>query len=197
MKKLILLVPVLLFFIGIQAQNDKIYPVKGFRPINNCKIIKVLNGNVVYYSKLFKNDSIPAKAIIKDGNYIKLVDDDTVTAPTLAEPNKTELYKGHDYHYYGRLYSNAITTRNTGIGLAIVGLGCTIGGVLLNQKTGGDDSAALVYLGGSLMVDVGAFLWIYGGIKAKNNLNAMTMTRLKVDVSFGPTNNGVGLALNF
>ena len=53
-----------------------------------------------------------------------------------------------------------------------------------------------MYWGGALLTDLGIVLWISGGIKSKNNKRAMELTKRNVNLSFGPTMNGVGLLLS-
>ncbi|NQU34203.1 MAG: hypothetical protein HQ521_13305 [Bacteroidetes bacterium] len=76
-------------------------------------------------------------------------------------------------------------------------IGCAIGGSLGLINSHGDKGATLLYLGGAIIGDLGIVLWISGGIKASNNKDAMEKVQKSTNLSFGPTNNGVGLILKY
>jgi len=71
----------LLLIIGIHlmaqnSSNDIIYPIDEAKPIKNCKIIRIENGNLVFYTLMGKERSIKAMLIKKDGKYIDLSEDE-------------------------------------------------------------------------------------------------------------------------
>ena len=198
MKRIISTIGIILSVIFIQAQTDIIYPAKGKAIIRKCEITDVKNGNMVYYTKDSISEVVEAVAINKDGNYSKLSIEKTTNNISPFQPG---LYKGHDYDYYGRLYSGALTKRNIGIGLTFFGVSISLVGALLPINTYGSSTTAkaakILFYGGALMADVGAVLWISGAIKASNNKNAMEMTKKSVNLSLCTTNNVVGLVLTF
>ena len=55
------------------AQNkalDVIYPIHGNDSIADCHIIKIRNGNLIYYQYMGQEDTIRAIAVVKKGEYI-------------------------------------------------------------------------------------------------------------------------------
>lgn len=111
--------------------------------------------------------------------------------------DQSGLYRDHDYDYYGRLRSGALTKRNIGIGLTVAGISSVIAGAVGLANSPGNKSASILLLSGAIISDVGIVLWISGGIKASNNKEAMEMTKRNTNISFRTTSNGVGLVLNF
>lgn len=197
MKSTILIIAIVLITMVIKAQSDIIFPEEGNKPIRHCKITEVRNGHTVYYIKNFITDSVEAVAISKDGNYITFNSRIEDSSQVIIAVDKPQLFEGHNYDYYGRLQSNALIKRNVGVGLTFFGVGCAIGGSLGLINSPGDKGATLLYLGGAIIGDLGIVLWISGGIKASNNKDAMEKVQKNTSLSFGPTNNGVGLILKY
>lgn len=192
MKTLTIIIAILGSAVLLNAQTDIIYPAEGGNIIFDCKINEVKNGNKVYYMKDSTSDSVLAVAITKDGNYIDLseyvskMNRDKVT----NRGSQTGLYRGFDYDYYQEKHSKATSLEGIGLMITTIGVG----------------SAALGYFGiisddyfiaGVMLLNIGLPLAIMGSVMAANNRKAMEMTKSNTNLSFGVTNNGVGLVLNF
>ncbi len=152
---------------------------------------------MVYYTKHLISDSVEAYAITKDGNYITLrLDKKNLYYNNIDFENGSYSYKGHDYRYYERKYKKALAPFIAGTILAPIGATLLILGV--NSKfERGDPTRILMVAPGYIITNVGISLLIYWGIKSFNNKQAMNRIRNYSNLTFGPTNNGVGLVLNF
>lgn len=197
MKKLVLLTFVLYMGIMAQAQNDVIYPAEGGQIISNCRIDEVRSANEVYYTKDGMQSHIRAVAISQDGVYISLAGNMNGVTPKVTEQPQERggLYRGHDYSYYSQLRRGALAKRNTGIVFTFLGLGACVAGSMMLIDNPNDEAGAGLYIGGAVIGDIGIVLWIAGGIKAANNRKAMEQCHNNLKLSFGPTQNGVGLKL--
>jgi len=192
---------ILLVFIGIQVfgQSDIIYPAKGNKVIDSCEITQVKNGNVVYYTKDSLSNVIVAVAINQNGTYIALSNDPDNNNSKSYQSNQSGLYRGHDYDYYNKLYKRAKGSAGFGGFMTIIGLGGSIAGsvMTLDDQTNNDEAAFIATIAGAVLFNIGLPVWISSGVKKRNNKNAMEMTNRNTNLSFGTTNNGVGLVLNF
>lgn len=200
MKKLTLIN--IIFFIAIisNAQTDEIYPIEG-EPIRDCKITEVRNGNIVYYIKNFHDHNIEAVAIIRNGNYTALSSYNTnqYNPNSSSNSSQTGMYRGHDYSYYQKLYKRAQGSAGFGSVMTVLGLGGTIAGTImtLDDKVKNDETAEILYIAGAISFNIGLPVWISSAVIAANNKRAMEMTSSSTQLSFGITNNGVGLVFNF
>lgn len=200
MKKIAIIIPIFFFSVVLIAQSDIIYPVKSKKVIRNCKITQVKNISMVYYTKHFISDSVEAYAITKDGNYITLsLDKINLYDNNLDFKNGSFNYKGHDYSYYEHKYKRALGSFIAGTILAVpVGATLLILGVTsANGLEKGDPGRIILVAPGYIITNVGISLLIYGGIKSHNNKRAMNRIKKYSNLTFGPTNNGVGLVLRF
>lgn len=80
----------------------------------------------------------------------------------------------YDFKYYEKLYYKSKSNRNLGVMLTLIGVGLsTMAYFTENSNYKQSNVAGILLLGGGVAIDVGAFLWIYNGIKAHNNKKAM------------------------
>jgi hypothetical protein len=200
MKKLILLFTILFFAVVLNAQTDIIYPAEGGNIIFDCKINEVKNGNNVYYSKDSISDVVVAVAITKDGNYIDLSEYVKKLKNDMSLPEGSEragLYKGNNYEFYKLQYKKSKSQVTAGIIFTVLGVGGILAGARIDSSNDSEQLARGFYIGGLVFVTFGVPVWISGSIKAANNKRAMELTKSTTHLSFGTTNNGVGLVLNF
>ncbi len=105
------------------------------------------------------------------------------------------IYNGHNYDYYKATYKKATKLRNTGIVLTTVGVGLFVGALIASNTNLNTTTVLFFSSVGSL--SLGATLWIVGSVKRKNKRKAMAQIKRNKSLSFGTTNNGVGLVFNF
>jgi len=184
----------------MQAQKDIIYPAIGKVSIRKCKITNVKDGNTVYYIKDSISNVIEAVAIKRNGVYITL---NHYVAPSTsgASPEQSWSYEERTYEVYNQQYQAALKQRNVGIGITVLGVGAGItAALILRSNTSNNGVPGIVsalYFGGGVLTNAGIIVWVSGGIKASNNKNAMKMVNGNTSLSFGLTNNGVGLLMSF
>jgi hypothetical protein len=209
MKNIFIILVIMCSNLLIQAQSDIIYTTENGKIIFDCKIIEVQYGNMVYYLKDTVQNTVEALMITKDGVNIKLTKFDVNTKsndelPTtisglVVKQEPKGMFEGKHYNYYLRTYKSAKHKRNFGIILAVVGFTATAAGMAmsmnyLNTKEQ-QETATGVYIGGIIVHNLGMLLWISGAVKTSNNRKAMEIA--KANLSFGPTNNGIGFTLAF
>ena len=105
------------------------------------------------------------------------------------------LYNGHNYNYYYEEYKDAKAMKIFGMVVTTVGVGAFITGAVymdINWDVGSPLVAA-----GLVVANLGGAIWIYQSVRQKNNLNAMEQIKGRTSLSFGVTENGVGLVLRF
>ena len=110
------------------------------------------------------------------------------------------VYNGHNYEYYHKKYKSATIQRNVGLGITVVGLAILTGGLIAVVSEGVTSSSGKqerVMLIGFATTSVGAPIWISGNLKKTNNKKAMKQAISNANLTFGITNNGVGLVLSF
>lgn len=111
------------------------------------------------------------------------------------------LYQGYDYEYYHKKYKSAKTLRNAGLSVTVIGLTIITGGLIAavdqGVVSGASDNVERAMFAGLMIANIGAPLWISGGIMTNNNHMAMKRSQNVANLSFGITNNGVGLVLKF
>ena len=199
MKKIALSIIILFFSTFIFSQSDIIYSVKSEKVIRNCKITQVKNISTVYYTKNYISDSVQAYAITKDGNYITLsLDKINLYHNNLDLQNGSFTYKGHNYSYYEHENKRALGPLIAGSILVPVGATLLILGVnSASSYEGGDPAQLILVTPGFIITNVGIPLLIYGIIKSFNSKRAMNRIKNTTNLTFGPTNNGIGLVLNF
>ncbi len=172
-----------------QECKDVIYPTKGKSIIFDCCIEKVQDGNWVHFTK---NDSaavIEAVSIIKAGLTLNLI-------PLEGATHGNALYKGHDYIYYTEKYERAKKKKTAGMLVSGLGLGEVLIGLAYNSMSSSGSSRILMIMG-IVTFNVGMPLAISGGVEASNNMKAMAKVKNNTSLSFGTTNHGIGLVLNF
>jgi hypothetical protein len=200
MKKLTLFIAFLLGTIILIGQSDIIYPAEGGNIIFNCNINEVKNGNEVYYTKDSITDVVVAVAITKDGNYIDLSEYVNKLNAKVYPPDplmSDALYRGHDFDYYNELYKGAKYQATSGTIFTILGICGLLAGNRIDQSDKNEKLASGFYIGGAIFFNIGLPIWISGSIKAGNNKRAREECENNTKLSFGTTNNGVGLVLNF
>ena len=108
------------------------------------------------------------------------------------------LYLGHNYNYYKEQFKKKTTMRNAGIVFTSLGVGLFISDIILaNLNTINFATSEKILYASMGTVAVGIPLWITGGVKRKKNRKAMLHLENKASLSFGITNSGIGLVLNF
>ena len=112
---------------------------------------------------------------------------------------KSDLYQEHDYKYYEDLYFKSKANANLGKFIAIFGFAFNVVGVAmyLDNDSSNDYLAPMISIGGFVLFNVGLPVWISNGAKANNNKKAMELSKIQANLSFGTTNNGIGLAFHF
>ena len=184
----------------MQAQEkctDAVHPTESRKSILNCCIKDIKDGNIVVYTKGRKTYEIEAVAISYHGEYGDLRNDNSsVRSKVLADNNPDNLYKGHNCDYYNKKYRQGTTQKWAGVILTSCGLGVAIAGGIYGSNYNLDILATSL-LSGVIISGAGAALWISGGIKRTNNKKAMEECKRAMNLSFGISNNGIGLALNF
>ena len=196
MKRVLFLIIIVFNTILVKAQSDIIYPADSGNIIFNCKIIEVKNGNNVYYVKDSISYNVVAIAITKDGNYIDLT---KYTESLNKDKKKSDLYQGHDYKYYEKLYLKSKGKANSASFFTIFGFGFTIAGVVMSFDNNSDNDkiASIMSIGGFILFNIGLPSWIANGVKANNNKKAMEISKVQANLSFGTTKNGIGLTFHF
>ncbi len=191
MRKSVLLAAIIFSGIFIQAQTckDVIYPTKGKSVIFDCCIEEVKDGNMVRFTKNDTTSFIEAISIIKAGLTLQLT--------TLGnEPYGNSLYKGHNYKHYAEKYEEANKRKIAGIIVSAIGLSEVLAGLIFLDNSHGPAPQMLIF-GGTIAFSVGIPIALSGGIEASNNKKAMKKIKNNASLSFGTTNHGIGLVLNF
>lgn len=189
----------------VRAQNeckDIIYTQEGDKILFNCCILEVRDANDVIYIKGNDTLDVRAYAITKDGEYLELVKNlNKPTEAVMHEIGDPEIYRGHNYAYYQRLYYGSKKRQGVGIFLTMLGVGLEVGGFIMasNQYVTDEEltTAGNLILIGSLMETVGIPLWISGGIRKANNRKAMEEIEKNRGLSLGFNNYGVGVRYRF
>ena len=191
MKKPILFIAIVFSSILIQAQvcKDVIYPTMGKSVIFNCCIEEVSDGNMVRYTINDSSSVIEAISIIKSGLTLELI--------SLGdEPYGNVLYKGHNYNHYAEKYEEANRKKIAGIIVSSVGLVELLAGIIFLDNSNNSPPRIFIFAG-VITFSVGMPIAFSGAIEASNNKKAMEKVKSNASLSFGATNNGVGLVLNF
>jgi len=209
----------LLLIIGIHlmaqnSSNDIIYPIDEAKPIKNCKIIRIENGNLVFYTLMGKERSIKAMLIKKDGKYIDLSEDENKanTEIEIINPEQNSnpqiIYEERiiikDYNYFHHEYQRAKKIEKLGVIITVVGAGLSGFGFTSRSRGESTEDATASKLGsvmlisGLAMVSVGIPLWISGGIKSRNNKAAMDQLKTpKTSFNLGISENGLAIVFVF
>ncbi len=126
---------------------------------------------------------------------------------TTYDPQKeyNGYYKGKPESYYRDLAKKASKVKSAGILLTTAGTTGVITGALVISSATGPDSdekektGAIILLSGAILMDVGIPLWIYGGIKKRNNLNAadLAVKNHTTSLYLAPVQSGIGLVCRF
>lgn len=205
---------IIALFIGMtvfgQGQyTDIVYPADSEDTISNCNIIKVKEGNVILFEHHGVVQKLAAKAIVWDSEYYDLseylekeTESNATTTGLPADPVKEKLM----YNYYNGLYLKSKKQMGTGMFLTVFGLGTGIIGYKLlsnntyNGKVTGSDNTAIIgsimFLGGALLFNAGAPIWIVGAVKKGANKKEMEKIKPRHwSLQYGITENGIGLVL--
>lgn len=161
-------------------------------PIRNISISEVFM--IIYENgqrETFKKTE-PQQPVKEPQQPEKVTNDNTYVTPVPVTPyNQNGLYKGHNYQYY------RIKTTSAGL-WAGFGCLCTLTGVFflacISSETPSSNESNLII--GSILFNLGLLLWISHGIKHGNNKRAMEQTKYNRNLSFGVTENGVGITLH-
>ena len=213
MKKILILLIISLLSITIYAQdanNDIIYPLKESKPILNCQILEITEGNMVLYILDGIKYQTKAIAVKRNGEYIdfKEFDIKPILEPSSNTKDLPEIWRGKDYNYYFEESKKAKKLKASGMFFTALGLGTSIIGFNNLRKyinkdgeirnSTGARNASLIYLTGIVIMNTGIPLWIAGGIKHSNNIKAMQKCK-KPDASLniGVSADGLGLVYRF
>ncbi len=192
MKITAILFVALVSAMAVRAQSDIIYTTAG-DTIKKCRITEVSKGNMVHYTKKFKDYKVEAYAIDRNGKYMAI--NTLAMDPTAPLTEGKGLYRGHDYDYYENIFIKSMSTKRTGILLTFLGATTCVAGALTLQRNPNEVAGAMLFIGGGFMADGGIALWIYGGIKSNNNRRAMQECKRGLNLTLGPTSDGFGLRL--
>lgn len=205
MKRLAIFYAIMLFAMSAWSQHeckDVIYSQDGDKILFNCCILEVRNVNNVIYIKEGDTLSTPAYAIHKDGEYFELVKNPhKPVEQKISDPGDPEMYRGHNYAYYQRLFYGSKKRQGVGVFLTVLGVGLEIGGFVIASNEYATDNelvtAGNLLLIGSLMETVGIPLWISGAVRKGNNRKAMQEIERQRGLTIGVNKSGFGLAYRF
>lgn len=204
MKRMLLLCALVFcgsFAFSQEDCHDMIFTADGQEIIFICCIKKIVDGNVVIYSRDGETFKVPATAICKDGIYQDLVPNDAIFHERyVKDPELHSFYRNHDYYYYKQLYDVAKTRQVIGILVTSVGLGIGFFGWALPEKNDSiyfnHDSGDFILIG-LIYASVGVPLWISGAVMAENNKKAMDEIRKAKSLGIGINRYGIGVAFRF
>jgi hypothetical protein len=192
MKNIFILFVLFFLALSIQAQSDIVYTTAG-DTIKKCRITEVSKGNIVVYTKKFKDYKVEAYAIKRNGIYMVI---NTLAMDPMAPLTEGKgLYRGREFEYYENIYINSMSTKNTGILLTFLGTTACVAGALTLHQNPNQIAGAILFMGGGLLADGGIALWIYGGIKSNNNRRAMQECKRGLNLTLGSTHDGFGFRL--
>jgi hypothetical protein len=182
--------------------DDKIFTADGNKIILNCCIKRVVDGNIVVYSKGGETLRIPAVAISKNGEYMELFSEEEILNERYAVgEDKSGLYRGHGYSYYRQLYEGSQNRKTFGMVFTFLGLGLEATGLIMAENVSGalyfDNTARDVLRLGIIFQTVGVPLWISGAVRASNNKKAMKAIESRHELSIRATEYGIGLVYRF
>ena len=180
--------------------TDAVHPTENRKSILDCCIKDIKNGNIVVYTKQGETYEIEAIAINYEGEYVDIQMNENVVSKIIAKNDPNNLYNGHNYDYYHKKYRSAKTLQNCGIGVTVAGLAIMTGGLIAAISIGvlsDTEYASKTMLVGFVTANFGTPFWIAGGMMKRNNKKAMNQFEKHPNLTFGLTNNGVGIVLNF
>lgn len=209
MKRFMLLAIMLISLIMVsQAQEectDVIYSVDN-TVILDCCIDKIVNNNVVIYTKGGKELMAQAVAVKRNGQYVTLANDgviDKMDSPVMqvVTPSGNSKY-ALSYEHYQNQYRIGRQLKTFGTIIIWGGLGLAGAGVYFFTKDNlaSNQSKAHTLFNVSLItISIGVPLFAIGKSLKVNNLKAMESFNkdTAMSLSAGITGNGVGLVLNF
>jgi hypothetical protein len=185
-----------------EACDDKIFIADGNKIILNCCIKRVVDGNIVVYSKGGETLRVPAVAISRNGEYQELYSEEEILNERYAVgEEKSGLYRGHGYSYYRQLYEGSQNRKTFGMVFTFLGLGLEITGFVMADEVNGtlyfDNTARDVLRLGLILQTAGVPLWISGAVRASNNKKAMKAIESRHELSIRATEYGIGLVYRF
>ena len=101
----------------------------------------------------------------------------------------------HNYDYYNARFKKATKLRNAGICLTSASVGFYISALIASGYN--LNTTAVLFFSSVSTLIAGVPLWIVGGSKRKKNKKEMKQIKRNTNISFGITDNGVGLVFNF
>ena len=202
----------ILVFIGLSSYSqsqakDIIYPADQGKIIINCSIIKITEGNLVFYKLRQKEYQRRALTVKREGVYIDL--SEFVTQPADSKQEiilKSDTLVSIDaqdtsaYHHYQALYKSAVNKRTAGLVFSSLGVVLSATSYLIAKESKNPKSILQgVFLFGFFSFNLGMPTLIANNIKANKNLKKMKAIeeQKKVELSMGITSNGLGLMLRF
>ncbi len=215
MKSIMVFLIVLMSSFVSNAQSDYtdiIYPSAHKDIITDCQITDVSEGNLISYKLKKKIFQVRAIFIKRDGEYIdlsefvkltedaKLKDDlPNIDTSLVVKQTAFGIENTEDYQKYEQLYSRAVKKRSSGLMLTFGGAVFSAASYIMINNAQGSYMAGILFITGIVSFNVGVPLMISNTIKSNNNLKAMEQLELqtKAKLSFGLTNNGLGLVLQF
>jgi len=200
MKIFLLLLSVFLTTNVLISQNtdtDVIYPLHNDPPIKGCKIIDIVHGNVVVYTKYGDKYRIKAISVKRNGEFINLTST-SGSSNSQSNNDNSGIYRGQNYEYYHNIKQNAAGRKTFGVLLTLFGIGGMVGAQVYAAEGGDLETAQILDIVGFISFNIGIPLWISGGIKNKNNKKAMQKCQnSNYSLNFGQTQHGIGLAFRF
>jgi len=181
---------------------DVIYVEEENKVLLDCCILEVINRNQVIYYKEGERDTVTARAIIKDGQYIDFIPG-LQSKPgqgksSVYDPDK---YNGHTYEHYEKIFNKSKKAQFVGIAFIASGLGMFIAAnVKQNQESYSYYSGDKWYKlenAGVLIMNVGIPLFIASSILKSNNRKAMIKINEQKGLALGCNPYGFGLTYTF
>ena len=213
MKKALLLIIIIVYGLGLIAQNsndDIIYPLNKKKAIMECQILEITEGNLILYMLDGIDYEIKAIAVKRNGEYIDLKEFDIkpIVETQSDNDNLDELYRGEDYNYYFKESKKAKKLKATGMFFTALGIGTSVIGFRGLRRYIGTDreisnskaatNSSLLFITGLVILDIGIPLWVAGGIKNSNNKKAMKKCKKpNISLSLGISTDGIGLVYKF
>lgn len=199
MNKALLLFTFFCCHLMIHAQTDVIFSSDSMVQVKDCQINQIKKGNWVVYTKDGLTDSIQATAIEREQVYLDLHSLNVMefNAPTNQEQVWPGAYRDHNYQYYSNIASHMAGWKTGSTAIAAAGLiSFAIGMEMAKDKESrNDDKASYILLGGIVFFNVGVSMNIYTSSRYRNNKEAMERIKHVSLISFGTTNEGVGLII--
>ncbi len=192
---------------GQNQANDIIYPVKNEAVVFDCRILAVVEGNLVQYSIGGKEMQKRASAVRKQGVYMDLSAFLKANLKKEGQEAEKEFFAGMTYdtltqeqkiEEYNAIYENSLAWKRRGGALGVLGVACIGASFIVGGETTSWGLANSLFLFGFSSFSIGVPIWLINKQIVKNNLEALeTIGAKKVALSLSATPNGLGFVLRF